>query len=154
MRYMFQNIFCHSGCPCEKELFYMSKRYTASFILHIIILWGWIYMWICYTFTFLMQVTYMWHLIRYTGLEYFHSCFSLSSFKELKFSPQTDCFSSFTYYKCVCGPLWVFTTFHDQINPSAIECSLHCILTFTIVEYLRFHFLTFHFLNHCFKQKY
>lgn len=53
-------------------------------------------------------------------------------FQRTEVFPQTDYLplSSFTYYKCVCGPLWVFTTFHDQINPSAIECSLHCILIF------------------------
>lgn len=53
-------------------------------------------------------------------------------FERIEVFPQTDClpFSSFTYYKCVCGQLWVFTTFHDQINPPAIDCSLHCILIF------------------------
>lgn len=56
-------------------------------------------------------------------------------FQRTEVFPQTDClpFSFFTYYKCVCGQLWVFTTFHDQINPPAIDCSLHCILIFHFV---------------------
>lgn len=123
MRYTFQNIFCHSGCPCEKNYFICQRGMQPDLFCNFLLPCEDEYICGCQTFTFLMQIICMWHLIQYIGLEYFNSCFSLSSFKELKFFHKlTTCHLALLHIinvsvgHCECLQLFVIKSIHQPQN--------------------------------------